>query len=284
VGNVVRRLLPLLAVLLPLLAACGSGGSAGSQTAAVQSVSARSLISAAGATARAGSAHFALRADVSAAGEHLLGMTASGGVAFGPKRRSQMTARYSSPLITKLDGATMTIRMVGSAIYVRSPLLSPASGGRLWTKMSLDSAMPGAGALLNASPNPSQMLSYLHGVSSSIDRVGSATIRGVETTHYRAVVDYRRMLSRVPAATRRAMGQALQTLRSASIPMDVWLDGHNRVRRVALEMQMTNSGIDMTMSMRTDYFDFGAPVVVRAPPAGQISELDLSPSGQIPAA
>ena len=53
--------------------------------------------------------------------------------------------------------------------------------------------------------------------------------------------------------------------------MDVWIDGGNRVRRVETTMSMSGSGLDMTVTMRMEYFDFGAPVKVTAPAAGEVS-------------
>jgi hypothetical protein len=53
----------------------------------------------------------------------------------------------------------------------------------------------------------------------------------------------------------------------------VWVDGHNRVRREKLSLAMpTESGAPAgtSLTVTTDYYDFGVPVRVSAPPASQV--------------
>ena len=62
--------------------------------------------------------------------------------------------------------------------------------------------------------------------------LGPETVRGVETDHYRAMVDRRRRWSRyrpVPRAQVPASG--LETALKVSLPIDVWIDGDGLARR-----------------------------------------------------
>lgn len=63
-------------------------------------------------------------------------------------------------------------------------------------------------------------------------------------------------------------------VRSGAIPVDVWVDGQNLVRRVQLSVHLPG-GAGAPASARfvqaTDFYDFGVPVRVSAPPAAQIA-------------
>jgi hypothetical protein len=92
------------------------------------------------------------------------------------------------------------------------------------------------------------------------------------------IVDYRKVLSNMPAAQRAAakatIDKVIASLGSPTVPMDVWVDSDGRVRRMNFDMHVTvaaGTSTDMTMSM--EYFDFGVPVHPHAPPASQTTDM-----------
>ena len=192
-----RRLVIAVLLSLPLAAACGSTQSAQSTHGGSGANIRDTLISAAGATAKAGSAKIAMSLSMSAVGPDADEDGRHGRRAFNP-RRSETTIRYTaSPLLGKLNGMRMTELLYGSTVYIRSPLFS-ARAGKPWVKMASGRPRPRRRATSPSSgaSDPTQVLGYLRSVSTSIQRVGTERVRGVETTHYRAVVDYAKMADR----------------------------------------------------------------------------------------
>jgi len=88
-------------------------------------------------------------------------------------------------------------------IYVKFPGRAPHSlpSGKSWIGIKAgDSA--GLGESLFGSfgggANPADLLLWLKAVSTSVTKLGSATIRGVQVTHYRVTVDPARGASKAP--------------------------------------------------------------------------------------
>jgi|SRR3954451_4130244 hypothetical protein len=287
-----RRLVIAVLLALPLAAACGSTQSAKSTHDGSGANIRDTLISAAGATTRAGSARVAMTMSLSSAGQSLMTMNGTGGAMFRPSR-AVMTFRYTaSPLLGRVNGMRMTEVMTGTTLYMRSPLFS-AHAGKPWVKTDLNSMVPGGGDLASSGPSdPSQILGYLRSVSSSIQRVGDDKIRGVSTIHYRATVDYAQMAAKASPAAAAALHKAIQTMGTSTVPMDVWLDDQGRATRIGISMHMQVQGHPLDMKMSFDYFDFGAHVTVHVPPPSQVADMSSLPgsgststgSGSAPAA
>jgi hypothetical protein len=129
--------------------------------------------------------------------------------------------------------------------------------------------------------DPTSFLAYLRGVASDVQEVGHDTVRGVDTTEYEATVDLRRAIERgVASAEARAQVQAaLDLVGNLEMPVKVWIDAQDRVRRLELEMDMSGalkhagmpSGMHPLMSVIIELHDFGLPVHVKSP---------LSPGGK----
>jgi len=172
----------------------------------------------------------------------------------------------------------------GLVVYMDVPLLSSSlPSATPWIKLDLGAvgrqAGVNLGSIMDSSNNdPSQALSYLTGASSNVQNLGTDTIRGVQTTHYRATVDLQKVLAHAPARDRKALRGTLATLRaqlgSSTFPVDVWIDSAGRARRISEKMSMPSLGA--TMSMTEDLYDFGVTVNITPPPADQtISYLEF---------
>ncbi len=174
--------------------------------------------------------------------------------------------------------------MVWPVIYMRSPLFTAALHGKQWMKLDMAKLERANGVNLNAltstgSNDPTEMLQALENESDSLKNLGGATVRGVPTVHYRAVIDLAKAAQNAPAAVRAAVKKSdarlIEMLGTDRMPMDVWIGQDKLVRRIAYRMAIpvAATGATMDMDVRLDIFDFGVPVHVTAPPAGQVAEL-----------
>jgi hypothetical protein len=121
--------------------------------------------------------------------------------------------------------------------------------------------------------DPADLLSALTAASSSVTKLGAATIRGVQVRGYRVRMDLARVASRVPRGQRADWRAFAQSLGAATIPLDIWVDQRNLVRRVRISLHRPSvpgsravSGLTQTL----DFWDFGVPVRVSAPPAAEV--------------
>ena len=174
--------------------------------------------------------------------------------------------------------------MVWPVIYMHSPLFAAGLHGKQWMKLDLAKIERAHGVNLNAltstnSSDPTQMLQTLENESDSLQNLGVATVRGVQTVHYHAVIDLTKAAKNAPAAMRAAVQKSdarlIAMLGTHRMPMDVWIGQDHLVRRLAYRMALpiASTGQTMSMAVKLDMFDFGVPVHVTAPPAGQVAAL-----------
>jgi hypothetical protein len=115
-------------------------------------------------------------------------------------------------------------------------------------------------------------------VSSSVTKVGTESVRGAPTTHYRADVDFAKAAAKrgLPAADITALEKALGT---NTLPVDLWIDGQGAARRLQYHVPLPKvsttsaAGQSGELTETLDLYDFGVPVAVSPPPASQVAEL-----------
>jgi hypothetical protein len=88
------------------------------------------------------------------------------------------------------------------------------------------------------------------------EQVGTDEVRGVPTDHYRFELQARELPKQVTA-----MG----LVHSEDATVDVWADAEHRLRRYSESSQESSDRYEI------EFFDFGAPVTIEAPPADQVS-------------
>ena len=121
-------------------------------------------------------------------------------------------------------------------------------------------------------------------MSNDVHQVGTEDIRGVESTHYRASLDLSKSIdeSNVPEGLRDSMEEFTKMF--GDIPADVWIDADGRMRRerLVIDFGKVFGGVDAAdgsrdaagvMTEQLDFYDFGTPVNVEAPPADQVRSL-----------
>lgn len=142
--------------------------------------------------------------------------------------------------------------------------------GRNWVRIDpkdLGSAAPGG------SSSGSSQLDVIRGFTKgSVETLGTETIDGRVTTHYRTEIDLQLAIDRVPKKFRQLLSGDFQALKSTGgkIPTDIWLDAQGRVRRERMRLTITVSGETIHETINFNYVAFGVPVVVKAPPSHDV--------------
>jgi hypothetical protein len=89
-------------------------------------------------------------------------------------------------------------------------------------------------------------------------------------------VDLARAVSSAPHIELAGLRALARSLRVGTIPADVWVDQHNLVRRlrVSLRLPTGRGGRSSARIVQTlDFYDFGVPVRVSAPPADKVAKI-----------
>jgi len=155
--------------------------------------------------------------------------------------------------------------------------------GKTWVEVD-ENALPADASSplgpLGATGNPKDLLTSLTAIASSEQKLGTGTVRGVPATEYQLNIDPAKTASKLPASERASVSKLFQSLGKATIPVDIWLDSQNLVRRVGLSLQLPGSstgGLGLSgnpqLAVTMDFYDYGAPVTVSAPPAAQVASM-----------
>ena len=168
-------------------------------------------------------------------------------------------------------------------IYMKAPFYSRfLPKGKTWLRLDLAKFGKTLGINLSqlsqfSGGDPRQTLDQLRAVSGEVKKLGSATVRGVPTTHYRGNVDLRRYPNLVPASQRATAQQGVQRLiqltGASTFPEDIWIDGQGRVRRIALSYAFRPKGQPTTQKLtfneNVDIYDFGVNERIAIPKASE---------------
>jgi hypothetical protein len=292
-----RALAASLLIGASLLAVAGCGGSS---SVADRHLSLDELSSSASTSADATSGRFAFDMSIEAPG-FADGLSFSGEGAFDKASDRASFAVDMSALAKVLGGfvgalgpstggdlpdfddpAGWKIEVVqdGEVGYVRFPAISKSlPSGKTWIRadgksLKVDGLDVG-GLQQSASPDPRQVLEILKAAGGEVQTVGTETLRGTSTTHYRATLDPAEVvklgLSKSPD-----LAPLTQQLGSASglsdVPVDVWLDDQGLVRKLALSVSGMQPGTAQggSASFSFELWDYGQDVSIDVPPAGEV--------------
>jgi hypothetical protein len=184
----------------------------------------------------------------------------------------------------------MQVVVVPGTFYMKLPpqLAAKVPGAKPWWKINLSQAaklagIPGLGSLMSGTSdlsNPGQYLNFLRATSDgSVKDLGSATVHGVQTTHYRAQIDFAKLPSAVPASDRAAAQRLVTALQSRGaaphgVPVDAWIDTKNLIRRIQLAYaQPLPNGHAADLAIKVDYLDYGPQAAPTLPPPSQTLDL-----------
>lgn len=288
------RTLIVVAAAAGLLVACSGSSSAGSkpatgswpgaETSAAPGDAVRRIAASSDATAAERTARFVTSID-STDGDDRVQVTAEGAVDLQNQNLSlRMDLAGSLGLGSSDAGASgagrAEVRVVDGVFYMDLGDLGDEAeeltDGKRWLKLDFSglAGMLGDDAVSSESSNPVDGLEALRGVSSDVTEVGTETLRGVETTHYRATIDLAKALADAPAGARDGARDLLERAGTPTIPVDVWLDAQDRVRKYTMQVDGSSFGAESSsVAVTYEFYDFGAPVDVSAPPADEVADL-----------
>jgi hypothetical protein len=276
-STLVLALAAVVAVVVLALVATGGGGSDATL------VSSSAIAQAAQATEKVPGATISTDAKITGSGlSKPLEMHLEGVESLRP-RSARVVGTYAN-FPKRVPGAgpdgTIPVEIVSLPpdVYVKSPLLASAvPDGKSWLHVNIDQMGKRLGI---ASPSqfgqqdPSQLLRNLGALSDRVEEVGRERVRGVDTTHYRATVQLRKLdaLARGPekAAVRQESKRMIQLLGTDSYPIEAWIDSRHLVRRIRFAMKVHQQGESFAMDMTADMYDFGPKPKAKRPPADDV--------------
>lgn len=196
--------------------------------------------------------------------------------------------RGSLKMYVNLGGTSAAVSLQevfsNGQVYVQVPAAErSALGGKTWVAVAINSSTTGAAI----GQSPTSALALLQANATGVKKVGSVTINGVSTTEYEGTVNPNKSMANLAPAVRQTLQQTLHEFSGlTSLPIQVWIDGQNRVRRMKETITLNpNAGSviagvgSLHLSMTVDMSNYGVPVSVTIPPPGQVSHKPLSQLG-----
>ena len=261
-----RGFLLLLAVAA---AVAGCGGSDERERASAQIVA-----DAAAKTTEAGTAHLSEIVTGAANGKPL-GHGSVTGVVDGRNGRGVITLHLGFFANAGAGGPSRDA-LEGKIIYLgeRAWLTGPAirrrlSGSKRWVAAetrALQSSGLGGGIVGMGTLDPTKPIDFLRDATGKTEEVGSETVNGATTKHYRTSIDYRLYLDHVSADRRAALKSAVdgldRILGTTRFPVEAWVAEDGTIRRVKGGIE----GGPLKQGYTIDLTAIGEPISVRPPP------------------
>ncbi|MFF7606403.1 DUF1396 domain-containing protein [Streptomyces parvulus] len=186
--------------------------------------------------------------------------------------------------MTALDqggGQSAEIRLVDKAMYIGGGAeAAKEMDGKSWMKFDLAALGAGGeeldqlGSASQADKNPATESTFLTGAK-DVEKVGTETVDGVKTTHYKGTVtiaDLEKTLADEDKATRDKRQKSLEQYEKMGLDkltMDMWIDGDEHTKQFRMRGDAAKGPLDMTIT----FLGFNEPVKVTAPPAKDTMDL-----------
>lgn len=178
-----------------------------------------------------------------------------------------------------LGGGAMQLVSDGTVLYLQVPEAARAStGGKAWAKLDVGEVMQGFGGL-GSSTDPTASFENLRQASGTeVEDLGSEDVRGTSTRHFRTELDLTSQLDSMGGAGAAALGPMREQLKA--VPVDVWLDGDDRIRRQRTTLDLAGLGAGKVVTT-VEAFDYGKAVTIEVPAADEVFEGDMSSLGAL---
>jgi hypothetical protein len=164
-------------------------------------------------------------------------------------------------------------------LYLQMPqLAAQLPSGTHWVELDVSKLGKASGLDLSklmagGQFQPSDVLSMLKGEGAKVQSLGSATVGGAATTHYRVTIDTAKALE-AKGLTSPLLAAAAAL--PATIPADVWIGKDGLVRQVKLALGVAQGHVAMKMNL----YDYGADASIAAPPSSDVFDAtQLAQSG-----
>lgn len=192
-------------------------------------------------------------------------VTGSGAADFNAGQATFSGTVLAMPFQAVLDRTT---------VYVKSDYL-----GSGWYRINASSVDKGATEpFIPPITSPSQAFDLLKNISDNVQVIGTETINGVSTTHYRVTVD---------------LGKAASTLEhpegmpavQGTVPVDVWVDSQGLIAQISVDYSgpaLASGPVGASEVIATvDCTAYGQPVSVTIPPASDVKDFSASNLGPL---
>lgn len=271
------KLVALVAAVAIAAGACGgSSGSSGASGAA--SGSSDPLVSAMQNTLAAGSANMAIDENTSVNGQ-TVDIKGTGAVDFD-KLEGKLNLRLPSQIGE--SGASVQMVFQQPVYYLKSPVFAQIlPPGKSWLKMDLGELTKSSNSAMSqfaqlAQSDPSQFVDVLKGAVQE-RKVGTDTINGQSTTHYKARIDYKKAAQAAAPQMKGALQAAAEGIKKAtgsySVPVDVWVDSQGRLVREIVSVAVATGSSTAKSKVTIDVTNYGVDVNVSPPPGSQTEDI-----------
>lgn len=292
----------LLAACALVVAGCGGGTSAGGVEASGEPISFQQLAQSASSSAEATTGRFSFDMSMSFPGADEPFSLSGEGAFDTTNERASFAVDMSSlakllggfvagfggagakdlPDFDDPDGWRIEVVQDGDVGYVKLPAIDDQlPDGKTWVRGTAGDVKAGGfdfNELDSFTQNdPRDVLEALRGLSGDIETLGTEELRGVETTHYRVVLDPVALAKRAAAGNPDAtslLDQLAGRGDIADVPLEVWIDGNGLVRKLSLDFEAADrsSGQSGGASLAFELWDYGEPVEIQVPPASQVAD------------
>lgn len=181
----------------------------------------------------------------------------------------------------KTTDGQIEIRLIDKAMYLGGNAeMTKEMDGKSWIKFDMSALGEDSGLSMDqlgageAGKNPAADSTFLTG-SKDVKKVGTETVDGVETTHYKGTVsldDLRTTLKDKNKETREQREKSIEQYEKMgldSMTMDMWIDGEHHTKQFRMRGDAQKGPLDMTIT----FLDYNKPVKVTAPPAKDTADL-----------
>ncbi len=126
--------------------------------------------------------------------------------------------------------------------------------------------------------SPTALLDTLADADADVEDLGPEEVRGVTTTHYRAVLDIERLAEDLSPADLEELQADIGELTISDFPIDVWVGDDGNVYRYMIEVDATAVGGTTEdfelMTVVFEMWDYGASIDIEPPPADEVATED----------
>lgn len=173
-------------------------------------------------------------------------------------------------------------RQIGERVFLKFPFFTAMFGAETeWISMPAEEGGEFTDTFETVPSSPTDVLEAYQGASATLEDLGRETVNGLETTHYVLTLNAEEM--DLTQAERQELEDS-GLFASGVIPVDIWVSDQGHPVRMILEID--GSGIEAppgeqfeTMTIRYDMLDINGEVVIEAPPASDVTDIEDLESG-----
>jgi hypothetical protein len=184
--------------------------------------------------------------------------------------RTHLVMHVATPRVPQIADALNPLVEVqdGRTSYTSSPAFSSElPGGKTWMKITRPDVLDKRSKLSSSRAMDGRViLNELKKVGEGAANVGTETLQGLTTTHYVALIEPKLVAAQLRKAGDN-LGARVAEAQKRPTAVDVWIDGKNLVRRVAMKVPFVlMCGCRSALEITVNYHDFGTTPHIDVPP------------------